>query len=74
MLQLVRGMQYISAKRLYTHLGLLKEHHTNTVFNPLGAIWITFMMDGCTLLRYKISVTIHSHYKVWKSQDHFFFI
>ncbi len=29
------------------------------------------MMDGCTLLEFKISTAIHCHYKVWKSQECF---
>ncbi len=32
-----------------------------------------FMMDGCTFLGFKISTTIHYHYKAWKSQDIFLY-
>ncbi len=32
---------------------------------PCGAL---FVMDGCTLLDFKISTATHCHYKVWKSQ------
>ncbi len=35
---------------------------------PYGAI---FMMDRCTSLGFKISTTIHCHYKAWKNQDIF---
>ncbi len=31
---------------------------------PRGAL---FMMDGCTFLGFKISTTIHCHYKAWTS-------
>jgi len=37
------------------------------LYEPLGAVWITFMMDGNAYSGFKISVTIHSHYKAWKS-------
>ncbi len=30
-----------------------------------------FLMDGRTFLDFKISIPIHWHYKVWKSQDIF---
>jgi len=42
------------------------------LINPPGAVWITFMMDGCAFLGFKISVTIHSHYNsdcVWLKEE-----
>ncbi len=30
------------------------------------------MMDGCTFLGFKISNSIHCHYKAWKSQEFFY--
>ncbi len=31
------------------------------------------MMDGCTFWGFKITSTIHCHYKAWKSQDIFLY-
>jgi len=28
-----------------------------------GALWSTFMMDGCTFLSFELIVAIHCHYK-----------
>ncbi len=39
--------------------------------NPTEPCGTLFMMDGCTFLGFKISTTIHSYYKAWKSQDIF---
>ncbi len=36
-------------------------HFRSPLFTP-GAVWSTYMMEGCTF---------HSHYKAWKSQDIF---
>ncbi len=39
--------------------------------NPTEPSGNFFMMDGFTLWGFKISTTIHSYYKAWKSQDIF---
>jgi len=47
---------------------LLQKHFRKPLLTAAD-VWITVMMDGCALLGFKISGTIHFHYKAGKSQD-----
>ncbi len=51
----------------YTNASLHFERPLLTP-EPCGVI---FMMDGCTLLDFKISSPFHCHDKAWKNQDVF---
>jgi len=75
----VRSLRYSyilrhTSRQRITHLAQVNLRILRAVVNPLEPHGLLFFMDGCIFSVFRMWVTIHNHYKPWRTKDIFKYI